>query len=122
MLHIIPARRFKCNPQVALSLSMGRSKSPTAELAAGLDHQPVGIAGFCRVRRRHFAFFEGFDLTELLRATAWRTSALKADASISSPSWMSIARRTFPSRLELKRRAGSFRNAPWAKVSFTAFL
>src|SRR6266581_6478164 len=35
---------------------------------------------------------------------------------------MSIARRTFPSRLELKRRAGSFRNAPLAKVSFTAFL
>src|SRR5437867_12112099 len=35
---------------------------------------------------------------------------------------MSIARRTFPSRLELKRRAGSFRNAPLAKVSFTTFL
>src|SRR5258708_37795556 len=46
-----------------------------------------------------FAFFEGFDLPELLRATAWRTSALKADSSTSSPSWMSIARRTFPSRL-----------------------
>src|SRR5438093_13208414 len=59
---------------------------------------------------------------ELLRATAWRTSALNADSSTSSPSWMSIARRTFPSRLELKRRAGSFRNAPLAKVSFTAFL
>ena len=35
---------------------------------------------------------------------------------------MSIARRTFPSRLELKRRAGSFRDAPLAKVSFTTFL
>src|SRR6266540_2303076 len=69
-----------------------------------------------------FAFFEGFDLPELLRATAWRTSALKAGSSTSSPSWMSIARRTFPSRLELKRRAGSFRDAPLAKVSFTAFL
>src|SRR5207302_10337367 len=34
---------------------------------------------------------EGFDLPELLRATAWRTSALKADSSTSSPSWMSIA-------------------------------
>src|SRR2546430_17275627 len=50
-------------------------------------------------------FFEGFDLPELLRATAWRTSVLKADSSTSSPSWMSIARRTFPSRLELKRRS-----------------
>src|ERR1051325_7492852 len=35
---------------------------------------------------------------------------------------MSIARRTFPSRLELKRRAGAFRNASLAKVSFTACL
>src|SRR5205823_11962269 len=67
-------------------------------------------------------FFEGFDLPELLRATAWRTSALNSDASSSSPSWMSIARRTFPSRLELKRRAGSFRDAPLEKVSFTIFL
>src|SRR6266478_8731771 len=65
---------------------------------------------------------QGFDLPELLRATAWRTSALKADSSTSPPSWMSIARRAFPSRLELKRRAGSFRDAPLAKVSFTTFL
>src|SRR5260370_23556843 len=69
-----------------------------------------------------FALFEGFDLPELLSATAWRTSALKVDSSTSSPWWMSIARRTFPSRLELKRRAGSFRDAPLAKVSFTTFL
>src|SRR5256714_5135179 len=55
-------------------------------------------------------------------ATAWRTSALNADSSTSFPSWISIARRTFPSRLELKRRAGSFRDAPLAKVSFTIFL
>src|SRR5207245_11267278 len=67
-------------------------------------------------------FLEGFDVPGLLRATAWRTSALKADSSTSSPSWMSIARRAFPSRLELKRRAGSFRNAPLAKVSFTTCL
>src|SRR5271169_2683480 len=73
-------------------------------------------------RHQDFFFFEGFDLAELLRATAWRTSALKADSSTSSPSCMSIARRTFPSRLELKRRAGSFRDAPLAKVSFTTFL
>src|SRR6267143_3119284 len=70
-----------------------------AENAAGL------------LRRRH--------LPELLTATAWRASALKADASTFSPSWMSIARRTFPARLELKRRAGSFSDAPLANVSFT---
>src|ERR1700736_5991311 len=69
-----------------------------------------------------FPFLEGFDLPELLRATAWRTSAVNADSSTSSPSRMSIARRTFPSRLELKRRAGSFRDAPLAKVSLTTFL
>src|SRR3990167_2452902 len=67
-------------------------------------------------------FFKGFDLPELLRATAWRTSALKAAPSISSPSWMSIARRVCPSRLALKKRAGSFRDAPLAKVSFTLSL
>ena len=48
-----------------------------------------------------FAFLEDFDLPELLRATASRMSALKADSSTSSVSWISIARRTFPSRLEL---------------------
>src|SRR4051812_15433767 len=69
-----------------------------------------------------FVFFEAFDLPEPLRVTAWRINALNADPSISSPSWMSIARRTFPSRLELKRRAGSFRDAPFANVSFTTFL
>src|SRR5215467_2281928 len=55
--------------------------------------------------------FAGFDLdlAGRLRTSACRTSALKADASTSSPSWMSMARRTFPSRLELKRRVGSFR-------------
>src|SRR5881628_1794624 len=56
------------------------------------------------------------------RATAAFTSALKARASTFSPSWMSIALRVLPSRLELKRRDGSGRLAPWAKVSFTAFL
>ena len=55
-------------------------------------------------------------------ATAWRTSVLKADASTSSSLWMSIARHALPSRLELKRRAGSFSSAPLAKVSFTALL
>src|ERR1700691_1363452 len=69
-----------------------------------------------------FAFLEDFDFAELLRATAWRMRVLKAVASTFSPSWMSMARRTFPSRLELKRRAGSFSDAPLAKVSFTTFL
>src|SRR6185436_7164487 len=49
-------------------------------------------------------------------------SVLKAGASTVSPSWMSIARRVFPSRLELKRRAGSLSDAPLAKVSLTTLL
>src|SRR5436305_5238978 len=69
-----------------------------------------------------FPFFEGFDLPESLRATAWRTTALNAVASTSSPSWMSIARRTFPSRLELNSPAGSGSDAPLANVSFTMLL
>jgi hypothetical protein len=42
-------------------------------------------------------------LPETFSATAARMSAFRASASISSPSWMSMARRAFPSRLELKR-------------------
>src|SRR3989442_6862367 len=83
-----------------------------------LDHLGLFMGGI----PYDFAFFEGLDVTAPLRATAWRTSALKADSSTASPSWMSIARRAFPSRLELKRPAGSFRDAPLAKVSFTTFL
>src|SRR5207249_3896495 len=86
----------------------------------------VELAVFVDVEVAHFLraspYFEAFDLPDLLRATACRTSALNADSSTSSPSWMSIARRTFPSRLELKRRAGSFRDAPLAKVNFTMDL
>ena len=46
-------------------------------------------------------------------------SALNAVASISSPSWMSMARLAFPSRLELKSLAKCFKEAPLKKVSFT---
>src|SRR4051812_30932702 len=49
-------------------------------------------------------------------------SDLKAPASTSSPSWMSIARLTFPSRLELKSLAGSSNEAPLANVNFTTDL
>src|SRR5688572_11781613 len=92
---------------------------------------PPSRSGGCRLRggpapwvwpRRASPYFEDFDLPDLLRATACRTRAVNADSSTSSPSWMSIARRTLPSRLELKRRRGSFRDAPLAKVSFTTLL
>src|SRR5689334_5855111 len=61
----------------------------------------------------------GFDV---FKVTAARMRVLSASSSISSPSWKSMARRVFPSRLELNRREGSFSAAPFAKVIFTTFL
>src|SRR5262245_4676909 len=49
-------------------------------------------------------------------------STFSAFSSILSPSWMSMARLVLPSRLELKRRAGSANEAPLAKVIFTTLL
>src|SRR5262249_2385348 len=48
-------------------------------------------------------------------ATAARMSALNARSLIMSPSWISMARRVLPSRLELKRPDGSGSEAPLAK-------
>src|SRR6266568_4047560 len=48
--------------------------------------------------------------------------AFRAPSSSVSPSWKSMARLALPSRLELKRPEGSFREAPLAKVIFTTFL
>src|SRR5437660_4624382 len=48
--------------------------------------------------------------------------SFKAAASTLSPSWMSMARLTFPSRLELNRPEGSFNAAPLANVILTTFL
>src|SRR5579864_8212243 len=52
-------------------------------------------------------------------ATAARMRSFKAASLILSPSWMSMARLTFPSRLELNRPAGSFNAAPLANVILT---
>src|SRR3989442_8785939 len=53
---------------------------------------------------------------------AARMRAFRASSSSLSPSWKSMARLALPSRLELKRPEGSFREAPLAKVIFTTFL
>src|SRR5258708_6328199 len=57
-----------------------------------------------------------------LSATAARMRSLKAASSTLSPSWMSMARLTFPSRLELNRPEGSFNPAPLANVILTTCL
>src|SRR6202790_5580158 len=72
----------------------------------------------CLLARRGF----GLLLPLRLSATAARMRSFKAASSTLSPSWMSIARRTFPSRLELNRPAGSFNAAPLANVILTTFL
>ena len=59
---------------------------------------------------------------DLFSVTAARMRALSASSSIVSPSRKSMARLVLPSRLELKRRDGSFKAAPLAKVIFTTFL
>src|SRR5262249_7783861 len=55
-------------------------------------------------------------------ATAAWIKALNASASSTSPSRISMARRVFPSRLELKSPRGSSKEAPRAKVSLTICL
>jgi hypothetical protein len=59
---------------------------------------------------------------ETLAATAAPISAFSALSLIFSPSRMSMARRTLPSRLELNSFAGSGSAAPRANVSFTTAL
>ena len=66
----------------------------------------------------NYAFFD----LDLFKVTAARTRAFNGSSSIFPPSWKSMARLTFPSRLELKRPEGSFRAAPLAKVILTTFL
>src|SRR5215471_4787132 len=70
--------------------------------------------------RRGFGL--GLLLPWRLSATAVRMRSFKAASSTLSPSWMSMARLTFPSRLELNRPEGSFNAAPLANVIFTTFL
>src|SRR5262249_3184057 len=51
-----------------------------------------------------------------------RMRSFKAASSTLSPSWMSMARQAFPSRLELNRPEGSFNAAPLGNVILTTFL
>ena len=75
-----------------------------------------------RIPRKLFDFVDYLCAVDLFRATAARTRVFSASSSIFSPSWKSMARLVFPSRLELKRPEGSFRAAPFAKVILTTFL
>src|SRR5581483_7077475 len=76
------------------------------------------------VRRREHEARLGLGACAYLEfsATASRMRFFSASSSISSSSLMSMARRTLPSRLELKRPEGSFKAAPLKNVSLTTFL
>src|SRR5580704_10185421 len=76
----------------------------------------------CRMPRKVPDSVDQLQALDLFMVTAARTRVFNASSSIFSPSWKSMARLVFPSRLELKRREGSFRAAPLAKVIFTTFL
>src|SRR6185437_1521106 len=71
---------------------------------------------------RGFGFGLGVGLPLRLSPTAALISSFKATSLILSFSWMSMARLTFPSRLELNRPEGSFNAAPLANVSLTTLL
>src|SRR5215470_190698 len=102
---------------VAMSeFSCGKLRT-VVRVRANAHHRPLG--GRPRRRSRGAADQRALDW---FRVTAARTRAFNAFSSIFSPSWKSMARLVFPSRLELKRPEGSFRAAPLAKVIFTTFL
>ncbi len=76
----------------------------------------------CEIQSEDFRPGFGLFLPSRLSATAARMRSFKAASSILSPSWMSMARLTFLSRLELNRPEGSFNAVPLANVILTAFL
>ncbi len=139
-------RRVRVEPIVKQSRRTGKQKAPSGWLGRAMRDAPAARVpppqrqGRRRavplstrlgrpVRRRRgvterqaFFFAAGRRALAVLRSTASRTSAFSAFASIFSPSRKSMARRVFPSRLELKRRDGSLSDAPLAKVNFTALL
>ena len=63
-----------------------------------------------------------FFALDSFRFTAARMRVFNAFSFIFSPSWKSMARLVFPSRLELKRPEGSSTAAPFANVIFTTAL
>src|SRR6266850_4836696 len=98
-----------------------RIKSITDELVGGC---PIQARFWLEWDVQTFLARRGFGLLLPLRlsATAARMRSFNAASSTLSPSWMSMARLTFPSRLELNRPEGSFNAAPLANVILTTFL
>src|SRR3954447_18683577 len=96
-------------------------ETPQPALRATFSHKGRRKAFVAPQRLFYPERFAGFFL-DAFSATAARISAFNAFSLIFSPSRISIARRTLPSRLELNRPAGSSSAAPLAKVIFTTAL
>src|SRR5262245_42722212 len=108
------ARDDRVQPPPDRALPIRHRRDVRLHRCIPLRLRDLGIAAREQARLRlHF---------EPLNAAAARMSALNAFSSILSSSWTSIARRVFPSRLELNTFDGSGSDAPFAKVSFTTFL
>jgi xanthine dehydrogenase YagR molybdenum-binding subunit len=92
----------------------------TAAAVANAVHHATGV----RVRELPCGSTSCWGRYVFLRfsATASRMRSRSAPSSIVSSSLMSIARLTFPSRLELKRPEGSLSDAPLKNVSLTTFV
>ena len=94
----------------------------TAEGKLTLATKAVPLATVAERLTAIAARFVGLGLRAAFSATAARISSLSATSFTTSPSRMSIARRTPPFRLELNKFAGSGSDAPLANVNFTTLL
>src|SRR6185437_14894054 len=110
-----PGGPHPLRPGLPVRLSARAAFKPGAPLKPAF-----GLSGNVQILlvRRGF----GMLLPWRLSATAARIRSFRAASLILSPSWMSMARLTFPSRLELNRREGSGNAAPLANVILTTFL
>src|SRR6266536_3548015 len=109
--------------EISLTHQMAASLLPTVEIAgkSSLTSPTREFLALVVARRADDFVYRFFDRGPFWTTAAF-TSALNAPGSTFSPSWMSIALRVLPSRLELKRLDGSGILAPRANVSFTTFV
>ena len=113
-----------CEPRQGSCRASGPDPSP-APCHPGIRGAPrrrAATVTACRIRRRPFDSADQRWAVDWFRVTAARMSVFNASSSIVSPSRTSMARLVFPSRLALKRPAGSGKAAPLANVIFTTFL
>src|SRR5579859_5549352 len=93
---------------------------PKEDSPAGRYQKPHRCEARLTLRERSTAKVTWTQLR--LRRAPWTMSAFRADASMASPSWKSMARTDLLSRRVLKSPFGSFNWAPFGNVSLTAFL